>query len=174
MTFGWTDCSACGALQPCKANKPKPPTKYLIEFSFFQVSFTHQSFQEVIVGIVQRYINLRTVRNTAHRVHQDEVAVGTHLGTVGRRSEAFHNPVGGFLVSLIRQISTQLVKGGRRAGSCRSIARFIRDIGSIEIPVGNQVFRKILVVEDKVVDLFSLFQIFRYVLSSQPSADIQC
>ena len=89
-------------------------TKYLIEFSFFQVSFTHQSFQEVIVGIIQRYINLRTVRNTAHRVHQDEVAVGTHLGTVGRRSEAFHNPVGGFLVSLIRQISTQLVKGGRR------------------------------------------------------------
>ena len=85
-------------------------------------------------------------------MHQDEVAVGTHLGTVGRRSEAFHNPVGGFLVSLIRQISTQLVKGGRRAGSCRSIARFIRDIGSIEIPVGNQVFRKILVVEDKVAD----------------------
>ena len=50
--------------------------------------------------------------------------------------------------------------GGRRAGSCRSIARFIRDIGGIEIPVGNQVFRKILVVEDKVVDLFSLFQVF--------------
>ena len=41
---------------------------FIISYSsfLFQISFTHQSFQEVIVSIVQRDIDFLTVRNTTY------------------------------------------------------------------------------------------------------------
>ena len=41
---------------------------FVISYSLFlfQISFTHQSFQEVVVSIIQRDIDLLTVRNTTY------------------------------------------------------------------------------------------------------------
>ena len=59
---------------------------FIISYSLFlfQISFTHQSFQEVIVSIVQRNVNFLTVRNTANRMHQDKVSICSNFCAISR------------------------------------------------------------------------------------------
>ncbi len=134
-------------------------TVYCLLYSFFQISFAHQSFQEVIVSIVQRNVYLLSVRDTAYRVHQDKVSICTHFCAISGRAQAFHYLISRFLIVVARQIAVQFVKGRSRTCCSRSITRFIRDVRSIVIPVRNEVFRQILIGKDEIIDFLCLVEV---------------
>ena len=61
MTFGWTDCSACGLYSPARRTNLNHLTKYLIEFSFLPSLF----YASILPGSNSRHNS--AVHQSPHR-----------------------------------------------------------------------------------------------------------
>ena len=99
------------------------------------------------------------MRNTAYRVHQNKITVCAHFCTISRRSEIFHNLICCFLIIFAGNVCTQLVQSRCRTCSSRNVTGFVRNIGSIKVPIRYKVFRQVRIIEDKVINLFSHIKI---------------
>lgn len=62
--------------------------------SLVKVSPSQQSFKIIIVGIIQRDINLAVMRDAPYAVHQDESAVLAGLRGIFVGSERLHYSIG--------------------------------------------------------------------------------
>ena len=78
-----------------------------------------EGFDEIVVGVVQRYVDLAAVGNGAYAVAQDETSVLSLSGTIGRRGQCVEDGAGCLEIApgtFALDVCAQFEQGRRRAG----------------------------------------------------------
>ena len=127
--------------------------------TLLDVALANEGFEEVVVGVVERYVDVGTVGNTTHRVHQQKTTILANGRTIGRGGERLNHLVGSGAIHLIAGVGVHLIECRSQNCCGRNITRLVGDVGSVEVPVGHQVLGHIVVVQHKACNLLCVVEV---------------
>ena len=74
------------------------------------MSLAYESFEQIVVSIVERNVDIASVRDAAHRMFEDEAAVGADFSAVRSLGKGFYHLVGRFDVKILAGVPPEFVK----------------------------------------------------------------
>ena len=110
-------------------------------FLCFVVFQPEQRFEEIVVSVDDRHVDLRACGFRADAVVDEEAALLSGGDQVAVRSERAEDFPGGLIIGLLPfgDIPGQFEQRRGRDGRCRGVARFVGDPRGVVIPVGHEV-----------------------------------